>query len=70
MAATAPVPATAAARPVDPSHWWQATPISAESTLPPMMDQGCASGLAGTANSNTAEAPMGAMNQTLEVPSA
>ncbi len=33
------------------------------------MDQGCASGLAGTANSSTAEAPMGAMNQTLDVPS-
>lgn len=38
----------------------QVTPIVAETRLPPTMDHGCASGLAGTANSKTAEAPIGA----------
>src|SRR5580704_4260144 len=38
----------------------QATPTVAETRLPPMMDHGCASGLAGTANSSTADAPIGA----------
>src|SRR5580704_13632092 len=38
----------------------QATPTVAETILPPMMDHGCASGLAGTAKSSTADAPMGA----------
>src|SRR3984957_7662702 len=37
-----------------------ATPITADTILPPMIDQGWASGLAGTANSSTAEAPLGA----------
>ena len=36
------------------------TPTRAEIVLPPRIDHGCASGLDGTANSNTAEAPMGA----------
>ena len=35
-------------------------PTSAEMTLPPNTGQGCASGLAGTAKSSTADAPMGA----------
>jgi hypothetical protein len=36
------------------------TPTKAEIVLPPTIDQGWASGLAGTAKSSTAEAPMGA----------
>jgi hypothetical protein len=36
------------------------TPTSAEIELPPMIDQGCASGLDGTAKSSTADAPIGA----------
>src|ERR1700761_6544490 len=44
----------------------QVTPISADTRLPPMMDQGCASGLDGTANSSTADAPIGAMNHGLK----
>ena len=40
-----------------------ATPIIAETILPPMIDQGCARGLAGTANSSTAEAPIGATSR-------
>ena len=36
------------------------TPMMAEIVLPPMIDHGWASGLAGTANSSTAEAPIGA----------
>src|SRR6185437_15759391 len=36
------------------------TPIVADTRLPPTIDHGCASGLAGTANRRTAEAPMGA----------
>ncbi len=49
------------------SSMWAAhvTPISADTMLPPTMDQGCASGLAGTANNSTAEAPIGAMNHGL-----
>ena len=35
-------------------------PTSAEIVLPPTIDHGCASGLAGTANSSTADAPIGA----------
>ncbi len=38
----------------------QVTPTTEATRLPPMMDHGCASGLAGTANSSTAEAPIGA----------
>ncbi len=36
------------------------TPMKAEIVLPPMTDQGWASGLAGTAKISTAEAPIGA----------
>ena len=36
------------------------TPMTADTILPPMIDQGWASGLAGTANNNTADAPIGA----------
>ena len=50
--------------------WAQVTPISADTRLPAMMDQGWASGLAGAANSSTADAPIGAMNQGLAPPSA
>jgi hypothetical protein len=37
------------------------TPVTADTTFPPRMDQGCASGLEGTAKSRTAEAPIGAI---------
>lgn len=40
------------------------TPTRAETTLPPMMAQGCASGLLGIANRRSADAPMGAINIT------
>ena len=39
----------------------QVTPTAAAIRLPPIIDQGCANGLAGTANNKTAEAPMGAI---------
>ena len=45
------------------------TPISADSTLPPTIDHGCASGLLGTPNNSTADAPMGAINHKLTSPS-
>jgi hypothetical protein len=45
------------------------TPISADSTLPPTIDHGCASGLLGTPNRSTAEAPIGAINHRLTSPS-
>jgi hypothetical protein len=38
----------------------QVTPIRAATMLPPMIDQGWASGLAGAANRSTADAPIGA----------
>jgi hypothetical protein len=41
----------------------QLTPITAATRLPPMIDHGCANGLAGTPNSNTAEAPIGAISK-------
>src|SRR5690349_10567098 len=41
----------------------QLTPINPATRLPPTIDQGCASGLAGTANSSTADAPIGATSQ-------
>jgi hypothetical protein len=44
------------------------TPISAERTLPPTIDHGWASGLLGTPNSSTADAPIGAINQILTSP--
>src|SRR4051812_24217174 len=55
-------PARALASAMSGTHFAQVTPISAATRLPPMMDQGWASGLEGTANSSTAEAPIGAMN--------
>jgi hypothetical protein len=39
------------------------TPTVAATRLPPRIDHGCASGLAGTANSSTAEAPIGATSR-------
>ncbi len=46
------------------------TPTTAAIVLPPIIDQGCAKGLAGTANNKTAEAPIGAIKNgnALEVP--
>lgn len=35
--------------------------------LPPTIDQGCAKGLEGTANNNTADAPMGASKYGIEL---
>lgn len=52
--------ATAAAVIGSAIHCAHATPTVAATRLPPMIDQGCASGLAGTANSSTADAPIGA----------
>lgn len=43
-----------------PKQRMQITPISPLTTLPPMADHGCASGLAGSANSSTEDAPIGA----------
>jgi hypothetical protein len=40
-------------------RWLDGILISADSTLPPTIDHGCASGLLGTPNRSTAEAPMG-----------
>ena len=45
----------------------QATPTSAENVLPPITGQGCASGLAGSANTSTALAPSGAISQLLSI---
>lgn len=39
------------------------TPTHAAMTLPPNTGHGCASGLAGTTKTNTAEAPMGAIKK-------
>jgi hypothetical protein len=59
-------PATATAAPSAGSgiQLAAAMPTTADSVLPPMTDQGCASGLAGTANTSTALAPSGAISQT------
>src|ERR1700758_2156255 len=51
--------ASAAASVGSPTTIAQVTPIVADTRLPPMIDHGCASGLAGTANSSTADAPIG-----------
>ncbi|OIR17849.1 hypothetical protein GALL_20710 [mine drainage metagenome] len=48
-------------------HIVQVTPIKAANMLPPIIDQGCAKGLEGTANNNTAEAPMGAIKYGIEL---
>jgi hypothetical protein len=45
------------------------TPIKADIVLPPMIGQGCAKGLAGTANSSTAVAPIGATMRGMWSPS-
>jgi hypothetical protein len=39
----------------------QVMPIKAANMLPPKTDHGCANGLEGTANNNTADAPIGAI---------
>jgi len=48
------------------------TPTRADTTFPPMTGHGCASGLAGTANIKTADAPIGATSQAhaADVPNA
>ncbi|MCY1381661.1 hypothetical protein D9M69_695950 [compost metagenome] len=56
--------ATAAATAVSGIQLAQAMPTSVDSVLPPITDQGCASGLAGTANTSTAVAPIGATSHT------
>ena len=38
--------------------------MKAETTLPPIVDQGCASGLFGTAKTRTADAPIGGTSMT------
>src|SRR5688572_33341646 len=60
-AATAAAPATAGSG-MKRTH---STPTKAESVLQATTDQGCASGLAGTANTSTALAPSGATSQAL-----
>ena len=59
---TAIASATAQAAAIVTSGIAQATPspTKAEMVLPPMTGQGCASGLAGTAKTSTADAPIGA----------
>ena len=47
-----------------------ATPMIADTVLPPMTAQGCDNGLAGTANSSTADAPIGAIRIGRVVPTA
>lgn len=62
MAIASPT-AIAAANPAEPIVFATATPTSADNIFPPMTGQGCANGLAGTANTSTAEAPIGATSQ-------
>ncbi len=57
MAAPTPI---AAASSTSSTSQCAPRPTAVEITLPPMTGHGCASGLAGTANSSTAHAPMGA----------
>ena len=64
ISAIAAPTATAAAAAGSGSSVAQASPTSAEAVLPPITDQGCASGLAGTANTSTALAPSGAASQS------
>src|SRR5690606_22270079 len=47
----------------------QLTPINAAILLPTTIFHGCAKGLAGTANNNTDEAPIGAIYQASKSPS-
>src|SRR5450830_336242 len=65
MQAIASAMASAAASAGSATSRAQLTPTSAATRLPPMMDHGCASGLDGTANNNTAEAPIGAISHTV-----
>src|SRR5690606_21155830 len=46
----------------------QLTPITAAMVFPTRIFQGCARGLAGTANSNTEDAPIGAIYQASKSP--
>src|SRR5690606_8149086 len=46
----------------------QVTPTTAAMVFPTIIFQGCARGLAGTANSNTEDAPIGAIYQALKSP--
>jgi len=55
--------AKAAVHSDDPNISTHATPASADSVLPAKTAHGCASGLAGTPNTSTADAPMGATSQ-------
>ncbi len=66
--AIARLPASATERMGVAINFAQVIPTTAAIKLPPMMDQGYAKGLAGTANNNTADAPMGAINQGLKSP--
>ena len=65
----APPTATAAATAGSGIQLTLAMPTMADSVLPPTTDQGCASGLAGTANTSTALAPSGAISHTALPPS-
>ncbi len=60
ISAMAAPTAAAAASSGDGMRCAQAMPTSAEKLLPPTTAQGCASGLAGTPNTSTAVAPIGA----------
>src|ERR1700754_327067 len=62
IAAIAPAAAAAAAMNGSGMSIPQITPTVADTRLPPISDHGCASGLAGTANSSTADAPIGAIS--------
>ena len=61
MAAMARLMASALARNGSGTSSATVTPTKAETKFPHRIDQGCASGLEGTANNRTAEAPIGAI---------
>lgn len=63
IARMAPPTASPAATGIDDTNSAVTTPTAADTTLPPTIDHGCASGLEGTANSSTADAPTGATSQ-------
>ncbi len=60
MTRIAPPTAAPAASATSGMAFTAATPTSVERMLPPSTGQGCANGLAGTAKTSTADAPMGA----------
>ena len=69
MSPIAPPTATDAATAGSSIQRAHAMPTSADNVFPPITDQGCASGLAGTAKTSTALAPKGATSQALVVSS-